>query len=61
MTINRNSGQATTTFHCYIKNTLYDMYLLEQGKEIGINNRKLVGYRFSLLQINIYFEDIMFT
>ena len=45
-TINRDSYQATTTFSGDIwKMNLYDMYLAERVKEIGImSNIKFVGY-----------------
>ena len=61
-TINRNSGQSTTTFPADIwKMNLYDMYFSELGKEIIMSHRKLVGYQFPLLKVHICFEDVMCT
>ena len=61
-TINRKSGQVTAKFSAdNWKNTLYYMYFLEQGKDIGRSHIKLVGCWFPLLKVHICFEDIMCT
>ena len=41
-------------------NTAYYMHLSERGSEgAGMSLIKLVGYWFPLLQIHIYFGDVM--
>ena len=60
--ININSGQYVNNFYSdNCKITLYDMYLSEQRKEIGMSQRKLVGYQFHLLKIHICIDDVMCT
>ena len=57
VTINSNSGQDIMTFSAdNCKVTLYNLYVLEGRKDIGMSHRKLVCYRFHLLQIHIFFS-----